>query len=243
MEKLSISNSSEDWSEHKARLIAEGKRLAKDVLPSKVIELDKIYNEIKDLQMSQDAIESLQSHIERELQSSVTNNAKHNSESGDSGSTLQPTVIRENSMAPNKVMVEIVGRLRPHIDTLNDNASKVRMWITLQIPKIEDGNNFGVSIQEAVIDEAYKLENIARSYRESGGDYFFYRARMISKIIKYPEIADYKMAVYEYDSNELKNQINLCRDLRDFYAKLYDLVIKNLQKIENPRPGNIDSLY
>lgn len=243
MESLSISASSGNMSELKARLRAEGKRLAKEVFPVKVMELDQIYNEIKDLQFSQETIVSLQSHIERELQTSATADERRGTQKGDPRLTLPPSVIRENAMAPNKVMVGIIERLKPHMDSLNEHANKVRMWITLQVPKIEDGNNFGVSIQEAIIDEAYAIEKVAKSYRESGGDYFFYRARMMSKIVKYPEIADYKLAVYEGDSNELQNQIILCRDLRDFYTKLHDLVIKNLQRLENPRSDNISSLY
>lgn len=30
---------------------------------------------------------------------------------------------------------------------------QVKMWITLLIPRIEDGNNFGVSIQEETLSE------------------------------------------------------------------------------------------
>jgi len=61
--------------------------------------------------------------------------------------------------------MEIISVLKPHIITLVEKCSAVcvcvcsgavhllilftqlKLWIELKIPKIEDGNNFGVSIQ------------------------------------------------------------------------------------------------
>jgi len=47
----------------------------------------------------------------------------------------------------NSRLKKIVAVLKPDIRTLIEKCNTVRMWVTLLIPKIEDGNNFGVSIQ------------------------------------------------------------------------------------------------
>lgn len=38
------------------------------------------------------------------------------------------------------------------------------MWVQLLIPRIEDGNNFGVSIQEETVAELRTVEGEAASY-------------------------------------------------------------------------------
>ena len=41
---------------------------------------------------------------------------------------------------------------------------QVKMWVQLLIPRIEDGNNFGVSIQEETVAELRTVEGEAASY-------------------------------------------------------------------------------
>ena len=57
-------------------------------------------------------------------------------------------------------------------------CSSIKMWITLKIPRMEDGNDFGVAIQEECIDtiseiedEAYNILDEMSSYHSSRGKY------------------------------------------------------------------------
>ena len=43
-------------------------------------------------------------------------------------------------------------------------AQLVRMWIQFNVPRIEDGNNFGVSIQEDVLSEVSGIERDALTF-------------------------------------------------------------------------------
>ncbi|XP_062613273.1 proteasome activator complex subunit 3-like [Saccostrea cucullata] len=226
--------------EYKARLISEGQRLATDILPAKFVEVDKMYREIKNLKVSKTNSERKE---ELNIGTVLINRFGNSSTRSNSSLRLQASEIVENVIGSNQVLLEVIEKLKPYIDDLVNSSCDIKMWITLLIPKIQDGNNFGVSVQEAVMEEASCIELKAKSLRESGTDYFFYRARMISKIIKYPEINDYKMAVIEFDSDELQNQINLCRFMRNAYVKLHDLVTKNLDKIQNPRSDHGNELY
>ena len=40
-------------------------------------------------------------------------------------------------------------------------CSSIKMWITLKIPRMEDGNDFGVAIQEECIDTISEIEDEA----------------------------------------------------------------------------------
>ncbi len=46
---------------------------------------------------------------------------------------------------------------------LVEMLNTVKIWIQLNIPKIEDGNNFGVSIQEETVSELGRAEVRRRS--------------------------------------------------------------------------------
>lgn len=69
------------------------------------------------------------------------------------------------------------------------------MWISYMIPKIEDGNNFGVSIQEDTLAEIQSVESEAAAFFDQISRYFISRAKIVSKVAKYPHIDDYRRAV------------------------------------------------
>jgi len=63
------------------------------------------------------------------------------------------------------------------------------------------------------------------------------------KVIKYPQIEDYRLGVVELDEKEYINMRMCALELRNTYAILYDLIHKNKDKIEKPRSSHHASLY
>lgn len=51
----------------------------------------------------------------------------------------------------------------------------MKMWISFMIPKIEDGNNFGVSIQEDTLAEVQSVESEAAAFFDQISRYFISR--------------------------------------------------------------------
>lgn len=56
------------------------------------------------------------------------------------------------------------------------------MWVSLLIPKIEDGNNFGVSVQEDTLAEIQQVEVEATNYLEQVSRYYASRGKLITKV-------------------------------------------------------------
>lgn len=70
------------------------------------------------------------------------------------------------------------------------------------VPKIEDGNNFGVAVQEETLGEIQSVESEAAAFFDQISRYFISRAKIVSKVAKYPHISDYRRAVQVRNSPE-----------------------------------------
>ena len=57
------------------------------------------------------------------------------------------------------------------------------MWISFLIPKIEDGNNFGVSIQEDMLAEIRSVESEAAAFFDQISRYFITRGKIVTKVL------------------------------------------------------------
>mgnify|MGYP002142151317 CR=1 FL=1 len=67
-------------------------------------------------------------------------------------------------------------------------ATDIKLWVQLNIPRIEDGNNFGVSIQEGMVQELSRAEDAGMGALEGLGRWWQGRAKLISKVIKYAQV-------------------------------------------------------
>ncbi|XP_069677079.1 proteasome activator complex subunit 3 isoform X3 [Periplaneta americana] len=151
--------------------------------------------------------------------------------------------LPSGTVACNKHLCELVHVVKPHIRQLVEDANLLKMWISFMIPKIEDGNNFGVSIQEDTLGEIQSVESEAAAFFDQISRYFVSRGKIVSKVAKYPHIEDYRRAVQELDEKEYVSLWLVMCEVRNRYCTLHDIVVKNLEKIKKPRSSNADSLY
>ena len=57
-------------------------------------------------------------------------------------------VLLPNGVSPcNSIVAQMISQIKPKIVELVESANMLKMWVTFLIPRIEDGNNFGVSVQ------------------------------------------------------------------------------------------------
>lgn len=91
--------------------------------------------------------------------------------------------------------------------------------------------------------EIPQVESEAGAFFDQISRYFISRAKIVSKVAKYPHIEDYRRAVQELDEKEFLSLWLVVCEVRNRYSSLHDIVIKNLEKLKKPRSSNTDSLY
>jgi proteasome activator subunit 3 (PA28 gamma) len=153
-------------------------------------------------------------------------------------------LVLPNGISPcNKHVVELIEIVKPLIRQLVEDANLLKMWILFLIPRIEDGNNFGVSIQEDTLGEIRTVEGEAAAYFDQMSRYFLSRAKTVAKVAKYPHVEDYRRTIQEIDEKEFLSLRLVVAELRNHYATLHDMVTKNLDKIKIPRSSNNETMY
>ncbi|XP_055371230.1 proteasome activator complex subunit 3 [Condylostylus longicornis] len=151
--------------------------------------------------------------------------------------------LPNGSVPCNQPLCDMIKLVKPIIRTLVEDSNLLKMWISFMIPKIEDGNNFGVSIQEDTLAEIQAVESEAAAFFDQISRYFLSRAKVVSKVAKYPHIDDYRRAVNELDEKEYLSLWLVVCEVRNRYSSLHDIVIKNIEKLKKPRSSNAESLY
>ena len=53
-------------------------------------------------------------------------------------------VLPDGVVTSNKFIVELINEIKPLIGELVEDTNLLKMWLMYLIPRIEDGNNFGV---------------------------------------------------------------------------------------------------
>jgi len=143
----------------------------------------------------------------------------------------------------NKHVLKLQETIKAECSQLSESCDKVKLWVNLTMPKIEDGDNFGVQIQEEVLSELLRSQESAYNIRDSVRQNYLARAKICSKLIKYPNIEDYTLALREHDEKQLFFARQNLIDIRNVYAVMSDILHKNITKIRSPRGNNRAGLY
>lgn len=140
--------------------------------------------------------------------------------------------------------------LKEEVLELVEMASTVKLWIQLNVPRIEDGNNFGVSIQSDTVAELARVEDAALMTVENWSKFLMLRAKTVGKMHKHESAsshtavqASYRRTLEALDEKQLRSVWIGWLDLRNNYAVIWDLIIKNIEKLVNPRSTNTSTMY
>ncbi|KAF5906333.1 proteasome activator complex subunit 3, partial [Clarias magur] len=212
------------------RITSEAEDLVANFFPKKLLELDQFLKDpvinIRELKEIHSEINLavpdpiLLTDIHDGLEGQNAKKRKLGPEDGPGDDKVGGTkvyIMPGGMMKSNGKLVDLIERVKPEIRTLIEKCNTVKMWVQLLIPRIEDGNNFGVSIQEETVAELRTVEGEAASYLDQISRYYITRAKLVSKIAKYPHVEDYRRTVTEIDEKEYISLKIIVSELRNQY--------------------------
>uniref|UniRef100_A0A9J8AS33 Proteasome activator complex subunit 2 n=2 Tax=Cyprinus carpio TaxID=7962 RepID=A0A9J8AS33_CYPCA len=143
----------------------------------------------------------------------------------------------------NERIVKLLDIVKPEIMALKETCITVSCWISHLIPKIEDGNDFGVAIQEKILERITAVKTKVEGFQTNINKYFSERGDAVAKASKDTHVMDYRSLVHEKDEAVYSEIRVIVLDIRGFYAELYDVISKNLEKVTNPKGEEKPSMY
>eukprot|EP00485_Elphidium_margaritaceum_P002090 CAMPEP_0202701654 /NCGR_PEP_ID=MMETSP1385-20130828/14720_1 /ASSEMBLY_ACC=CAM_ASM_000861 /TAXON_ID=933848 /ORGANISM="Elphidium margaritaceum" /LENGTH=312 /DNA_ID=CAMNT_0049359117 /DNA_START=65 /DNA_END=1003 /DNA_ORIENTATION=+ len=141
----------------------------------------------------------------------------------------------ETNVSMNESMHNISNMITKEVIEIIHIVTAMKMSISLKIPSIQPGDNFGVEIQEEIVDDLGRSENGALDAIDQIAGYYQIRSKAISKILKWPYVEDYKDALQSFDLSHLATLKSMVIDLRNSYIILHDTITKNMDKLKRPR--------
>jgi len=238
----------EEW---KSSWKKDAEKLVTDSFPNKVLELDAILSspkfQLKRLPEFKADINIPIPEAKPAEPNCISVSKKRKLDDADGNSDiLEGTKVVGfiNGVVPSNILlVELINVVKPIVREVVESVNKIKMWILFLIPRIEDGNNFGVSIQEDTLAEVRQVESEAASFLDQISRYLLTRGKIVSKIAKYPHVEDYRRAIEDLDEKEFLNLRLVLMEVRNHYSTLHDMIMKNFEKIKKPRNSNAEHLY
>lgn len=143
----------------------------------------------------------------------------------------------------NEKITMLLEKVKPEIVDLRETIITVSCWIQHLIPKIEDGNDFGVAIQEKILERIVAVNTKVVESQTTINKYFSERADAVAKASKETHVMDYRSLVHEKDEAIYSAIKVIILDIRGYYVELYDTVSKNEEKVTNPKGEEKSSMY
>jgi len=179
----------------------------------------------------------------RKTDSTDTINSGQTTSTHNSSSVGTPIYVFNGVVPSNPLITTLEEKIKPYIFHFLDSIAIIKLWIQLMIPKVEDGNNFGVSIQEDSLAEVRTLETDVTQYLDLTYKYLISRGELVKKVAKYPHVDDYRRSVQSLDEKQFVSMRFIALELRNHYTSVHDLLTKNLEKIKRPRSIQTHSMY
>ncbi|XP_021239200.1 proteasome activator complex subunit 1-like [Numida meleagris] len=136
---------------------------------------------------------------------------------------------------PHRSLLALLEKLRPLLAEGRGHLAQVEVWLKLQVPRIEDGDNFGVAVQEKVLELLTSCHTQLETLQGRIPKYLLDRGDAVAKASKNPHVEDFRALVHALDVGEVGAARLALTQLRDTYAVLLDAVQKNLDKLQKPR--------
>jgi len=120
--------------------------------------------------------------------------------------------------------------IKTECEELIELIDQAKLWITLSLSNISSLNANEICAQEDVLAEMHRAQDAALNLRNIARDDHLSRAKISSKLVKYPNITDYKRALREHDDGQLYIARRHLQDIRNIYVVLTGLIRRTFPK-------------
>ncbi|KAK8821663.1 proteasome activator complex subunit 1 [Blastocystis sp. ATCC 50177/Nand II] len=143
--------------------------------------------------------------------------------------------MESTTIASNEKICKLLERIKQELWDMINYIITVKFFIMLNQPRKEDGNTFGVEVQNEIVSDLTDSLESARQILSDMIQYFSTRGSYVVSSLNNPHVADFISGVSSFDNKELLLISQNVIDIRNTYAALYDKIMKNYDKIVKPR--------
>jgi len=148
-------------------------RLIFDVFPEKIKLLDDMYKNRKEFNLKKEEVTQELPTIEQ-----LTAPTKEEQE------RKSTTVL----VPANKALTDLVELLQKEILDMSEMINALSIWVKLNVPRMADGNNFGVEVQEEITKVLEGAEDAGYDVLDSFATYHSTRGAIVTKVLKNPNV-------------------------------------------------------
>ncbi|KAM7390123.1 hypothetical protein PAMA_008337 [Pampus argenteus] len=223
-------------------LFNEAENLFSTYIPLKIVQLDAL---LRDDALSITDMSSLQAPLDIPIPDppSPEDEEMETDKNEDEEKKKKKKAPKCGFIKGNEKIMMLLERVKPEIVALRETIITVSCWIQHLIPKIEDGNDFGVAIQEKILERITAVKTKVDSFQTNINKYFSERGDAVGKASKDTHVMDYRSLVHDKDEAIFSEIRVIVLDIRGFYAELYDIISKNIEKVTNPKGEEKPSMY
>lgn len=143
----------------------------------------------------------------------------------------------------NEALESLLKNTKSEISVLKETLITISMWMQLQVPKVEDGNNFGVAVQEKVFEHITNTRTKVEGFQTALGKYPGDRGDGVAKAAKSNYVGDFRELVHQLDESLYCELRLIVIEIRNIYAALFDIITKNYTKIKKPKGDGKALIY
>ncbi|XP_042366250.1 proteasome activator complex subunit 2 [Plectropomus leopardus] len=236
---LRISAESARKVENFQQSLHQGRNLFTNVIPLKIVQLDAL---LKDEAFNIKDVSSLRAPLEIPIPDPPAPEDEE-METDDGDEKKKKKAPKCGFIKGNEKIMSLLEKVKPEIVAIRETMITVSCWIQHLIPKIEDGNDFGVAIQEKVLERITAVRTKIEGFQTNINKYFTERGDAVAKASKETHVMDYRSLVHDKDEAVYSEIRVIVLDIRGFYAELFDIFTKNMEKLTNPKGEEKPSMY
>ncbi|KAM9826859.1 proteasome activator complex subunit 2 [Neosynchiropus ocellatus] len=219
-------------------LLQEADDLFSRVIPSKILKLDQLLQDEAFTVSS----EALRAPLDIPIPDPPPQEEEE-METEEDGEKKKKKAPKCGFIPGNQTIQALLDKVKPEVVDLRETIGTVTCWIFHLIPKIEDGNDFGVAVQEKILERMTSVKTKADTFQTNLNKYFSERGDAVAKASKETHVMDYRALVHEKDEAIRSDLFIILMDIRGYYTELYDIVSKNFEKVTNPKGEEKSSMY